>query len=489
MRARKGVSPLISFVLTIMFGVIMVTLVLTVVNPTLDRAKDSGLVTEAFENLPLLDATIKEVASEAQGSKRTVTISLSRGKYVANGTKDFISYEFDPTYAMGLSGTRGSIRIERGLKFFDYFNSYGTTSDVASVWTALSGTWTLDSYKYKGMGGLSYKYIGPVRDYTLFASIANASGTGGEAYIIAVSPTYLVGYWAMDNRTGSKAYDYSGRGNNGTLTNMNTIGNATSGWTTDCKFGSCLKFDGVNDYIDAGSSSVLGPTDFTIATWIKTTAINGGVVERMNTSNYNYQFELSGGGMALKVYDGTNYPEVQGLTLINDGQWHFVVGVRDTSETKLKIYVDGVLDQQATDTTTSSIFASANTYIGIRGDLAAGTYFNGTIDEVKVWSTALTEAQILAEYETSWKKLEGTGGSVDIAAQTDAYIVLVNPDGDSRFDDVYVTDNNDITQTFIIPYTNVDITTTTSFGQGDHRVTVEHMGVNTTTNRPMIQIS
>ena len=55
---KKGISPLIASVLSILFGVIMLTIVLTVVQPTFKRAEDSSTVTDIFQNLQLKQSYI-----------------------------------------------------------------------------------------------------------------------------------------------------------------------------------------------------------------------------------------------------------------------------------------------------------------------------------------------------------------------------------------------------------------------------------------------
>src|SRR3972149_8165412 len=79
----------------------------------------------------------------------------------------------------------------------------------------------------------------------------------------------LVGYWPLDEASGTIAYDYSGNSNTGTLSNGPI-------WQTsaNCKKGGCLLFDGVNDYvwISDPSSGVIdfGVSDFSVVTWIQT---------------------------------------------------------------------------------------------------------------------------------------------------------------------------------------------------------------------------
>jgi hypothetical protein len=490
----KGLSPIISMVLTIMFGVVMVTLVLTVVNPTLDRAKDSAIVTEAFQNLPLLDTAIKEVASEAQGSKRTITISVSTGRYTVDPEKDAIYYEFEPNHPMGLGGTRGSIKIEEGLHTFDYFNGYGATADVASEWTTLNGSWSLDNYKYRGMG-VAYKHIGDIQRYEISASISNVSGTGGEVYISPVHPGHLVGYWAMDNRTGTGIYDYSGHNNNGTLANMSSPATGESGWNTSCKFGGCLRFDGDNDYVDLGTIDV-DSNELTLTAWFKADNFNVNdariiskatgqdinnhwwMLSTVTSDGYKLRFRLknnTGGTSTLIATSGD----------LTAGEWTYAAAVYDGSN--MILYKNGVEVGSMAKTGSVATDNSVNVWIGDNPG-PNRKQFNGTIDEVKVWDKALTADEVRAEYELSYKKIEAPSGSQDISAKTNATIVLVNPDGESRFDDI-VTNDKETTQTFLIAYTSIDINTSAYFGQGDHQVTIEHVGVNSTSNRPIIQIS
>jgi len=79
----------------------------------------------------------------------------------------------------------------------------------------------------------------------------------------------LVGYWDFDiGKNGITAYDRSGQGNHGTLTNME----ATTDWV-DGKVGQALSFDGVNDYVNAGNDSSLNISDkATISAWVKVTS-------------------------------------------------------------------------------------------------------------------------------------------------------------------------------------------------------------------------
>src|SRR3989338_1050752 len=72
----------------------------------------------------------------------------------------------------------------------------------------------------------------------------------------------LVGYWSMNENSGTVASDFSGNGNRGILTNGPT-------WV-DGKRGKALNFDGVDDYVNAGSAGNFERTNsFTVSLWIK----------------------------------------------------------------------------------------------------------------------------------------------------------------------------------------------------------------------------
>jgi len=74
----------------------------------------------------------------------------------------------------------------------------------------------------------------------------------------------VVGLWHFDESEGTTASDSSGNGIHGTLTNMSPPDCWVSGM-----FGNALSFDGVNDYVDCGSSSSLDfTTNVTIEAWV-----------------------------------------------------------------------------------------------------------------------------------------------------------------------------------------------------------------------------
>jgi hypothetical protein len=311
--------------------------------------------------------------------------------------------------------------------------------------------------------------------------------------VLPTNPETLVGYWVFDEASGTNAYDYSGNRNNGTLTNMNTTGNSTSGWNiTDCKFGSCLKFDGVNDYVNIGDKAVLnigGST--TVSAWVKPSSTLSSEVGFVTKYGGPYSWALRNVGQLLRfTVDqplGTDW-NVQGTTSLTKDNWWFIVGIYDSSAQKIFVYVNGVQEKSA-DGPTSIALGSDPVIIG--GQNRNGFYFNGTIDEVMVFNRSLSADEVAALYETSVSKFDGSSSAPKgISAKATPAIVLSNPAGTTEFDDVTVTrDTGTGTLTMVVPYSNVELNGTLRLAKGEYNVQIRHMATNATTNKPIIELT
>ena len=187
-----------------------------------------------------------------------------------------------------------------------------------------------------------------------------------------------------------------------------------------------FEFDGVDEYIDLASSST-AITDwtqpYTISMWVKYTvslsfdlmATFGIETGSAATSRYimiggssGYLFtgvgDTDGGSTNIHFNIGSN---------LNDGNWHNIVYVGDgTSGDFPAVYIDGVLENHSGGTT--NLFNSS-TYLNVvgTGSTATGRYFNGLIDEVAVFNSALSQTDINTIY--------GSGIPTDISS--------LNPNG------------------------------------------------------------
>lgn len=187
--------------------------------------------------------------------------------------------------------------------------------------------------------------------------------------------------------TSGEVKDYSGDGNHGTAN-----GGAT---TTAGKVGNAGNFDGVDDYVDCGNVTEFNSSNpFSMSVWIKTTqSTDGQIVDRGVSHVAELQLESSG-QVHFWVEDASDADKYVKTNVVNDGEWHHIVGVYDG--TYIKVYQDGILIQSLDITGFSIYYNSADhVYIGY-GDTG---YFSGTIDEVRIYTVALSEEEIYRHYE------------------------------------------------------------------------------------------
>lgn len=164
-----------------------------------------------------------------------------------------------------------------------------------------------------------------------------------------------------------------------------------------------LNFDGSDDYVQTTFPSITGNSARTIEAWIKTTAnanpSAGGsqkVITDMGTfvTGSRFTFNILWGNALRVEVGGSGF---SGKTAVNDGNWHHVACVYDPNATdKISLYVDGSLDTAGNITTSVTTIAS-NMVIGRRVDNT--NYWDGNIDEVRVWNFAKTAAQLASLYQ------------------------------------------------------------------------------------------
>lgn len=166
--------------------------------------------------------------------------------------------------------------------------------------------------------------------------------------------------------------------------------------TTDEKMlyayaGNSLYLDGTA-YIEADSyEGILGTAERTIDAWIRTNQVNGEICSWGNdAAGQKWVFRVNGDGTLRTEVNGGG---VNGTTIINDNQWHHVACVfSGNSVAGIKHYVDGILETNGTVTA-----STVNTAKGLNVRISRGVnnrYFKGDIDGVRIWSAALTAAEI-----------------------------------------------------------------------------------------------
>jgi hypothetical protein len=119
---------------------------------------------------------------------------------------------------------------------------------------------------------------------------------------------------------------------------------------------------------------------------------------------------------------------------VADGKIHHLVGVRDTSARKARLFIDGSLVTETSDTTTVAITASTTqNWIGRRYPCGDSELFSGTIDEVAVYRSALSASRIEDHYALG---VNGAPATSEANAPADTFTYDPNSDNGFSFDPV-----------------------------------------------------
>jgi hypothetical protein len=243
-------------------------------------------------------------------------------------------------------------------------------------------------------------------DYSSRGSVKGVSTSIGASSANQNLSNGLVGFWKMDesswNGTTGEVVDSSGNANNGT--------EANGANTTTEKFGNGGTFDGSNDYVSVPNSSNLQITgSITISAWIKANSVSGRQVLLEKYGSYG--IKLESGQLVGYRWGGS---ENHASSTLSTGTWYFVTMTFDGLIHKT--YVNGTLVNSESD---SGSIPSTTNVVGIGASATSGNYFNGLIDEARVYNRALSPVEVsqLYNYAPSpvayWNFEEGSGGSVN----------------------------------------------------------------------------
>ncbi len=219
----------------------------------------------------------------------------------------------------------------------------------------------------------------------------DAAVAKGKSLSLDVVTKDLVAYWNFDN---CDATDDSGNGNNGTIQGNPECVAGIKGKT--------FEFDGADDHMEVTDSPILDiKNQITVAHWFKITTpqvftfmISKGLspgtfvwATRVDTPKSLY-FDIR------TANHGTKAAFFYGSDNLNDGKWHHIAGTFDGL--LVKIYLDGCL-KATQDIGVTDTLATNNEMLTI-GSMGNQHYFDGTIDEVRIYNRVLYEAEIKELY-------------------------------------------------------------------------------------------
>lgn len=204
-------------------------------------------------------------------------------------------------------------------------------------------------------------------------------------------------YWRLDETSGTSAKDASPNGNGGMFSGGYTLGQPGGVQGTP---GTSVKFDGRRGTL-ASESRFSDPMTYSEELWFKTTTTSGGKLigfgdaQSGNSSNYDRHVYMENSGqLTFGVWTGTANT-ITSPKSYNDGTWHYLVATQ--SSDGMALYVDGSL----VGTNPQTDAQNYSGYWRVGGDTSwagSSNYFNGSIDEVAVYSQALSQATITSHY-------------------------------------------------------------------------------------------
>lgn len=279
--------------------------------------------------------------------------------------------------------------------------------------------------------------IDPINDETVAAASATVCPNTGTTIDLGSSQNDVF-YFLRDDATdaivagpiaGSGIGLNMNTGNLAATTDFNVIGTTSLG----------LDFDGSNDHVVLPNESNFDfTTSMTVEFWMKTTTLD--LVDALVTKGDN-SWRVHGNGSGTVMFAGNGaFPDINATTPVIDGMWHHVAAVYDG--TNAMIYIDGTLE---VSTPATGAIANSAFQVALGENLqASNRFFDGQLDDVRIWNIARSQSEINDNMSTclhgtesglvAYFKFEDGAGSSTLADLTgngnDGVLTSMNPSTD-----------------------------------------------------------
>ncbi len=328
---------------------------------------------------------------QSRSSNTTDDITIGIATIANTNTNNTTNFFADKTFLMwghNNGATTAGTAITK-----DFGANTGITTNLSA--TPISRTWKLvvtDSV--------------PTVKLSIPESMVTATNPGGETYIMIVADdpafTSNVTSATMETVGTNLEVDFYFEG-----TKYITFG-ATQ---ESVAFSRAVSFDGTDKYLTAGNVNDLANTDFTISAWVKRNAgaDTFDIISKRNYFNQNsptnpdgfythgYAFRINSNGQFRMVWrdpDDTSNNVLQTSATIPENEWHHIAASYNAVTNTTRLYIDGF--EEDSDDTLNPMNTPSNSHflIGAAHHINRQQRARGTVDEVRVWSVALTPNQI-----------------------------------------------------------------------------------------------
>ncbi len=333
-------------------------------------------------------------------------------------------------------------------------DSYSSSSYKINgvVGGSFSGSTTSTTYKLESSGGEPIIGQGASGSYKLDSGyIAQLQ----RSLKLTVQPAGLKAYYPFEENTGTLTFDQSSYAGQGTLQSGTT-------WTGG-KVGNGVNPNSTADVQIADSPQLTFGQHMTLSIWANQAgaAVSKALASHWGGASVGTEWALqtpNGSSDRLWFFVASSLSDAGGNTIETPagswttGAWHHVVVTYDgtiaTAADRAKIYIDGVLQTTIMIGTIPSTFTDSSYPVTIGSLPGYGRYFNGSLDEFKLFDRTLSTDEVKAEYAAglagTTAGLSFTGGITPGVSQTSAYDAVVVTDSSAYT--LALSQNQDLTK-------------------------------------------
>ena len=265
------------------------------------------------------------------------------------------------------------------------------------VLTCLLTTLALFGFIVSAFGDIYYSSASNVWDFQNYGYLDfnQAINFADNPHLGISYDSNLVGYWNFDEGSGTVAYDSSGNANNGTIINATWI---------QGKYGTSLEFNGMNTTVKLASVPLI-TSSYSVSFWFKPLQLNKtqSLINLSGTNSYPviYLYNYPSGTNRLLLFCGNSIYLYSSKTFTTDdlnNWWQAVFIVNGNSSTNWKLYINGA-DNTGVHADSGSYYEPSS--LGSIGSNNGGAYFNGTIDDVRIYNCALSPVDVATLFSQS----------------------------------------------------------------------------------------